>query len=170
MHAFWNNWNLKPPVARKIAVRHTSFVCLTASFLATGGSVCLTASILATAGFVKLFHKIPWFFHDYSGFFFFKFHDSSMHGTFFPDFPGFPSFPELVGTPIYHSHLLYSTLPSWEHRSSLHISQHPCSSHSHQYLQVWSQMVSQYLKQAKTLIYWSGVSISETSIDSDLLI
>ena len=34
------------PVARKLAVRHTSFVCLTASFL-------------ATCGFVKLFHKIP---------------------------------------------------------------------------------------------------------------
>ena len=26
----------KPPVARKLAVRHTSFVYLTASFLATG--------------------------------------------------------------------------------------------------------------------------------------
>ena len=26
----------KPPVARKLTVRHTSFVCLTASFLATG--------------------------------------------------------------------------------------------------------------------------------------
>ena len=63
--------NLKPPVARK----HRSFVCLTASFLATGG-------------FVKLFHKIQLFFHDYSGFF--KFHDFSMHGTFFLDFPGFP--------------------------------------------------------------------------------
>ena len=49
MHAFWNNSNLKPPVARKLAVRHTSFVCL-------------TASILATGGFVKLFHKS----HDFS--------------------------------------------------------------------------------------------------------
>ena len=49
--------NLKPPVARKLPVRHTKCVCLTASFLATGG-------------FIKLFHKIPWFFHDYSGFFF----------------------------------------------------------------------------------------------------
>ena len=38
--------NLKPPVARKQAVRHTCFVCLTANFLATGG-------------FIKLFHKIP---------------------------------------------------------------------------------------------------------------
>ena len=28
---------MKPPVARKLAVRHTSFVCLTANFLATGG-------------------------------------------------------------------------------------------------------------------------------------
>ena len=46
MHAFCNNHNLKPSVARKLAVRHTSFVCLTASLLATGG-------------FVKLFHKIP---------------------------------------------------------------------------------------------------------------
>ena len=27
----------KPPVARKLAVRHTKLVCLTASFLATGG-------------------------------------------------------------------------------------------------------------------------------------
>ena len=49
MHAFWNNYNLKPPVATKLAVRHTSLVCLTASFLVTGG-------------FVKLFHKIPWLF------------------------------------------------------------------------------------------------------------
>ena len=49
MCAFWNNLNMKPPVARKLAVRHTSFVCLTASFLANGG-------------FLKLFHKIPWFF------------------------------------------------------------------------------------------------------------
>ena len=67
MHVFWNNLNLKPSVARKLAIRHTSFVCLTASFLATGG-------------FIKLFHKIPCFFHDYSGFF--KFHDFPMHGTF----------------------------------------------------------------------------------------
>ena len=86
MHAFWNDWNLKLPVARKLAVRHTSFVCLTASFLATGG-------------FVKLFQNIPWFFHDYSGFF--KFHDFSMHGTFLCGFPGFPWFPELVGTLVY---------------------------------------------------------------------
>ena len=28
---------MKPPVVRKLAVRHTSFVCLTASFLATDG-------------------------------------------------------------------------------------------------------------------------------------
>ena len=28
---------MKPPVARKLAVRHTKIVCLTASFLATGG-------------------------------------------------------------------------------------------------------------------------------------
>ena len=47
--------NLKPPVARKLAVRHISFVCLTARLLATGS-------------FVKLFHKIPWLFHVYSPF------------------------------------------------------------------------------------------------------
>ena len=34
------------PVVRKLAVRHTSFMCLTTSFMATGG-------------FVKLFYKIP---------------------------------------------------------------------------------------------------------------
>ena len=28
---------MNPPVARKVAVRHTSFVCLTASIHATGG-------------------------------------------------------------------------------------------------------------------------------------
>ena len=56
MNAFWNNKSLKPPAARKLAVRHTNLVCLTASFLATGG-------------FVKLFNKIQWFFHDYLGFF-----------------------------------------------------------------------------------------------------
>ena len=63
-----NNQNLKPPVARKLAVRHTSFVCLTASFL-------------ATVDFVKLNHKVPLFFHDYS--FFFKFHDFAIHASFF---------------------------------------------------------------------------------------
>ena len=51
---------------------------------------CLTASFLVTGGFIKLFHKIPWFFHDDAGF--------SMHGTFLGDFPGFPWFPELMGT------------------------------------------------------------------------
>ena len=85
--------NLKPSVARKlavrhaklwkVAVRHTCFVCLTASYLATGG-------------FIKLFHKILWFFHDYSGVF--KFHDFSMHGTFIGDFTGFQWLSERVGT------------------------------------------------------------------------
>ena len=28
---------MKPPVARKLAVRHAKLACLTASFLATGG-------------------------------------------------------------------------------------------------------------------------------------
>ena len=67
--------NIYPSVARKLAVRHISCVCLTASFLATDG-------------FVKLFHKIPCFFHVYSGFF--RFHDFSMHGAFFLDFQDFP--------------------------------------------------------------------------------
>ena len=83
-HACILKWlNLKPPVARKLAVRHTKLVCLTASFLSTGG-------------FVKLFHKIQWFSMIIQVFF--KFHDFSMHGTLFCDFPGFPWFPELVGT------------------------------------------------------------------------
>ena len=40
MEKSWNfvkNNLTKPPVARKLAVRHTKLVCLTASFLATGG-------------------------------------------------------------------------------------------------------------------------------------
>ena len=74
MHAFWNNSSLKPPVARKLAVRHTIFMCLTSSFITTGS-------------FVKLFHKFPWFFHDYTGFF--KFHDFSMHGFFWVVFQVF---------------------------------------------------------------------------------
>ena len=51
----------------------------------------LTASFLATGGFIKLFYEIPCFFQDYSVLFL-KFHDISMHETFFPDFP------DLVGT------------------------------------------------------------------------
>ena len=43
--------------------------------------VCLTASFLATGSFIKLFHKIPGFLHDHSVFF--KFHDFSMNGFFF---------------------------------------------------------------------------------------
>ena len=39
MEKSWNFVNnlIKPPVARKIAVRHTKLVCLTTSFLATDG-------------------------------------------------------------------------------------------------------------------------------------
>ena len=50
--------------------------------------MCLTASFLATGGFIKLFHK----FHDFSMIIqvFIKFHDFSMYGTLFGDFPGFP--------------------------------------------------------------------------------
>ena len=36
-HGILLNSLTKPPVTRKLAVRHTCFVCLTASFLATGG-------------------------------------------------------------------------------------------------------------------------------------
>ena len=89
MSAFWNIENLILPAARKLAVRHTRFVCLTASFLATGG-------------FVKLFHKIPWFLHDYSGLYFLKV------PCFFPCmelfFRDFPWFPELVG-PLLKGHI-----------------------------------------------------------------
>ena len=42
--------------SQKLIVRHMSFVCLTASFLATGG-------------FFKLFHKIPWLSMIIQGFF-----------------------------------------------------------------------------------------------------
>ena len=35
-HGICKNNLTKPPVARKLAVRHTRFVCLTASFQATG--------------------------------------------------------------------------------------------------------------------------------------
>ena len=86
MHAFWNNSNLKPPVARKLAVRHPNFVCLTASFLTTYGD------------FFKLFLQNSMIFPRLFRSFFFKFNDFSMHGTVFGDFPGFPWFPELVGT------------------------------------------------------------------------
>ena len=60
------------------------------------GHKCPTASFLATGGFVKLCYKIPWYFHDYSGFFQISwfFHAEIV----FSDFPGFPWFPELVGT------------------------------------------------------------------------
>ena len=67
--------------------------------------VCPTACFLATGGLVKFFHKIPWFFYDYSVFF--KFHDFSMHGTYFSVFPGFPWFPELVGTLSLPLHCLW---------------------------------------------------------------
>ena len=40
------NTVLKPLLSKKLAIRHTS-------------SVCQTASVLATSGFFKLFHKIP---------------------------------------------------------------------------------------------------------------
>ena len=83
MHAFWNIKNLKPPGARKKAVRHVSDSW---------------ASFLAIGGFVILYHKIPWFFHDYSGF------SNSMifpcMELFLVIFQGFPWFPELVGTLI----------------------------------------------------------------------
>ena len=58
---------------------------------------CLTASFLATGGFVILFHKIPSFLHDYSSFF--KFHDFSMHETFFSDFSRFSMISRACGNP-----------------------------------------------------------------------
>ena len=73
MHAFGNNLNLKPPVARKLAVGHTSVCCVIS--------------------------KLPWFFHDYSGFF--KFHDFSMHGTFLVIFQVFHDFQSLWEPFIY---------------------------------------------------------------------
>ena len=80
MHAFCNNQNFKLPVARKLAVRHTKLVCLTASSLTTGG-------------FINLFHKIPWFFHDYSVFF--QIPWFSMHGFFCVIFQVFHDFQSL---------------------------------------------------------------------------
>ena len=66
---------MKPSVARKLAVRHTNFVCLTASFLATGG-------------FIKYFTKL----HDFS--MIIQVFSNSMifpcMELFFGDFPGFP--------------------------------------------------------------------------------
>ena len=62
--------NLKPKVARKLAVGHK---CPTASFLAT---------VVSSNYFTKS--------HDFSVIIqSFKFHDFSLQGTFFSDFPGF---------------------------------------------------------------------------------
>ena len=60
MHAFGNHKNFKPPVARKLAVRH-SVLRVVARKLAVRHArfACLTAILLATVGFIKLFHKIP---------------------------------------------------------------------------------------------------------------
>ena len=55
--------------------------------------VCPKASFLATGGFVKLFHKIQWFFHGYLDFF--TFHDFSMHGPFLVIFQVFHDFQSL---------------------------------------------------------------------------
>ena len=76
----------------------------------------MSASFLATGGLVKLFHKIPWFFHGYSVFF--KFHDFSEQGTFINDIPGLPWFPELVGTLIqdaqdYCAHRISVNIDFW---------------------------------------------------------
>ena len=59
----------------------------------TTNFVCLTASFLATCGFIKLFHKIPLFSMIIQ--LFFKFHDFSMHGTFFVFFQVFHDFQSL---------------------------------------------------------------------------
>ena len=72
--------NLKPPVGRKLAVRQTKLVCLTASF-------CL---LVVSSNYFTKFHDLSIIIQV-----FFKFYDFSMHGTFFGDFPRFP---ELVQT------------------------------------------------------------------------
>ena len=75
---------------------------------------CPTASFLATGGFVKLFHKIPWFFHDYS--FFFKFHDFSMHGMFL-EFSRFSMISRACGNPdrsiARHNGINWTILINW---------------------------------------------------------
>ena len=72
---------LETPSSQKTSYKTHKFCVVTATFLATGG-------------FVKLFHKISWFFHDYSVFFPW-FHDFFHAWNFFCDFSWFP---ELVGT------------------------------------------------------------------------
>ena len=71
MHAFWK---LETTSSQKTSCRKHK---------------CTTASFLATGGFIKLFHKIPWYFHDYKKKF--KFHDFSMHGFFLVIFQVFQS-------------------------------------------------------------------------------
>ena len=75
-HACILKWlNLKPPVARKL-VRRLVFWPLVVSL-----------------NYLTKFHDFSMIIQV-----FFRFHEFSMHGTFFSDFPGFPWFPELVGT------------------------------------------------------------------------
>ena len=60
--------------------------------------VCLTTSFLPIGGFVKSFHKIPWFFHEYSVF------SNSMIFPCMEFFSWFLGFPDLVGI-LYYIHL-----------------------------------------------------------------
>ena len=73
MH-FQINQNFKPPVARKLAVRHASFACLTASFLATG----------SLSNYFTKFLDFSMIIQAFSNSMIFPFMD------FFLDFPGFP--------------------------------------------------------------------------------
>ena len=93
MHAFWNNKNLKPPVARKLGVRQLVFWLL----------------VVLSNYFTK--------FNDFS--MILQFFSNSMHAcNFYSDFPGFPWFQELVGTLLGASCLTNIILASpWGNRT-----------------------------------------------------
>ena len=71
---------------------------------------CPTATFLATGGLIKLFHKIPWFFHDYSVFFqipwFF------LAWNFFSWFSRFSMISRACGNPVHWGRRL---TPPWLH-------------------------------------------------------
>ena len=83
MHAFSNNQNLKPTVARKLAVGHTSV-----------GRLVLWLLVVSSNYFTK--------FHDFSMIIqvFFKIHDFSMHGTFFKRITRFSMISRACGKPV----------------------------------------------------------------------
>ena len=118
---------------------------------------CPTTSFLATVGLVKLFHKIPWFFHDYSGFL--KFHDFFHAWNCLSDFPGFPWFPELVrnlkGALAFILFQLLYPLTRWINwYAEVWFSNNPVSQWFNQLLWLsWNQMLYMYLKQCGS---WSA--------------